>query len=117
MGFKTFIDLPEDEPVKVNKTSGSRISLKKGDTVFGLIKTAQQLVKEKLGKYKEISRCVIDINELQTFFDSTPDNAYMAIDTETTRLILGLSINKVNQFIIGCAKNSANGPELVIAYG
>lgn len=110
-------DLPSDKPKKQSSKSGSQIKLKKGDTVQSLIETAKKLVDEKLGNYKKMSRCVTNVEDLQSFFDETPENAYMAIDTETTRLILRLSINKVNQFIIGCAKNSANGPELVIAYG
>ena len=100
--------LPDKKENKSNTKSGSQIKLKKGDTVEILIQTAQKLVNEKLGNYKKLSRCVTNVEDLQSFFDETPENSYMAIDTETTRLILRLSKNKVNQFIIGCARNSAN---------
>lgn len=110
--------LPEKpKEKKKSSKSGSQIKLKKGDTIASLVATAEKLVEEKLGKYKEMSRCVTNVEDLQSFFDETPENAYIALDTETTRLILRLSINKVNQFIIGCARNSANGPELEIVYG
>ena len=75
---------PKAKPVK-NKKSGSSITLKKGQTATTLIETARKLVEEKLGNYKDTSRCVIDVNDLQSFFDDTPDNSIMAIDTETTR--------------------------------
>lgn len=83
-------EYPTDESKKkTNSKTGSQIKLKKGDSIETLIETARRLVEEKLGKYKDLSRCVMSINELQDFFDSTPDNSYIAIDTETTRLILG----------------------------
>ena len=71
---------------KRNKKSGSSIELKRGQTVDALIEIARQTVEEKLGKYKDTSRCVIDVEDLQSFFDETPENAYVAIDTETTRV-------------------------------
>ena len=74
------------EPDKKDEDYGSKIKLKKGDTVDLLIKQAKKLVAEKLGKYKDMSRCVINLEDLQTFFDSTPDGAYVALDTETTGL-------------------------------
>lgn len=77
------------EKQKRNKKSGSSIELKKGQTVNTIIEMARNIVEEKLGKYKDTSRCVIDVEDLQSFFDETPENAYVAIDTETTRLILG----------------------------
>ena len=77
------------EQQKQNKKSGSSIELKKGQTVDTIIEMARNIVEEKLGKYKDTSRCVIDVEDLQSFFDETPENAYVAIDTETTRLILG----------------------------
>ena len=82
------IQLPEEnkKSSKNNNKSGSKIKLKKGDTIQSLIDTAERLVNEKLGKYKEMSRCVINVEDLQSFFDETPENAYMAIDTETTRV-------------------------------
>lgn len=82
--------LPDKEEIKEkqkrNKKSGSSIELKKGQTVDALIETARNIVEEKLGKYKDTSRCVIDVEDLQSFFDETPENAYVAIDVETTGL-------------------------------
>lgn len=82
--------LPDKEEIKEqqkrNKKSGSSIELKKGQTVDALIEMARNIVEEKLGKYKDTSRCVIDVEDLQSFFDETPENAYVAIDTETTGL-------------------------------
>ena len=81
--------LPDKEEIKEqqkrNKKSGSSMELKKGQTVDALIEMARSIVEEKLGKYKDTSRCVIDVEDLQSFFDETPENAYVAIDTETTR--------------------------------
>jgi len=79
-------DLPSDKSKKQSSKSGSQIKLKKGDTVQSLIETAKKLVDEKLGNYKKMSRCVTNVEDLQSFFDETPENAYMAIDTETTGL-------------------------------
>ena len=78
--------LPDKKDTKKSSKSGSQINLKKGDTVESLTMTAKKLVNEKLGKYKEMSRCVTNVEDLQSFFDETPENAYMAIDTETTRV-------------------------------
>lgn len=74
---------PEKKPKNV---VGSQVKLKKGETIELLIKQAKQLVAEKLGKYKDMSRCVIKLEDLQAFFDSTPDGSYLALDTETTGL-------------------------------
>lgn len=79
-------DIPSKPTKKQSSKSGSQIKLKKGDTVESLIQTAKKLVNEKLGKYKEMSRCFTNVEDLQSFFDETPDDAYMAIDTETTGL-------------------------------
>lgn len=84
-------ELPSEEEIKSkqkkNKKSGSSIELKRGQTVNAIVEMARQLVEEKLGKYKDMSRCVINAEDLQSFFDETPDGAYVGIDTETTRLI------------------------------
>lgn len=74
-----------ERPDKKKTTVGSKIKLKKGDTVELLTEQAKKLVREKLGKYRDMSRCVIKPEELQDFFNSTPDGSYMALDTETTR--------------------------------
>ena len=59
--------------------------LKKGETIDTLIITARKLVEEKLGKYKDTSKCVLDEESLIKFFDETPEDAVIGIDTETTR--------------------------------
>lgn len=84
--FNIVYDDPRD---KVSSKTGSQIKLKKGDNPADLGLMARKLVEEKLGKYKDLSRCVVEPEDLQSFFDDTPDGVYMAIDTETTRLILG----------------------------
>lgn len=97
-----------------------KFKLNKGETLDTLIIAARKLVEEKLGKYKDTSKCVTEEQDLIRFFNETPENGIIALDTETTRLIFRLSINNVNQFIIGCANYilvGANGPELVIVYG
>lgn len=78
--------LPDKSETSKSSKSGSQIKLKKGDTIESLTATAKRLVEEKLGKYKEMSRCVTNVEDLQSFFDETPENSYMAIDTETTGL-------------------------------
>ena len=80
----------------------AKIKLNKGQTIDTLIETARRLVEEKLGKYKNTSRCVLQEEELIKFFNETPADGVIGIDTETTRLIFRPSINEVNQFIIGC---------------
>lgn len=49
-----------------------------------LIEQARKLVIEKLGDYKDTSKCVTDINYVYKFFDETED--IVGIDTETTGL-------------------------------
>lgn len=75
-----------------------KFKLSKGETLDTLIIAARKLVEEKLGKYKETSKCVLEESELQRFFETTPDNGIMAIDTETTGLntftdkLVGISV-------------------------
>lgn len=69
-----------------NKTTSSSIKLKKGQTIDDLIISARKLVEEKLGKYKDTSKCVTDIKTLTKFFDDTPNDSVVGIDTETTGL-------------------------------
>lgn len=94
-----------DKTPSENSKSGSSIKLKKGDTVETLINTARKLVEEKLGKYKDTSRCFINVDELKSFFDETPDNSIMGIDTETTGLntftdeLVGISLCNGKQAI------------------
>lgn len=66
--------------------TGSKIKLKKGQTINDLIEQARRIVEEKLKDYKETSKCVINIEDLQQFFNQTPDNSIVGIDTETTGL-------------------------------
>lgn len=98
------LDIPgvtPEPPVSTKKQNG--IKLKKGQTITGLIEAAKQIVEEKLGKYKDTSKCVIDINELQKFFDETVD--IIGIDTETTGLnyftdeLVGISLCNGKQAI------------------
>lgn len=88
------------EKVQVEDTT--KIKLSKGQTVDTLILSARKLVEEKLGKYKDTSKCLLKEQELIDFFNQTPADGVIGIDTETTRLIFRPSINEVNQFIIGC---------------
>lgn len=60
---------------------------KKGETIDTLINSARKLVEEKLGKYKETSKLVTNSADIIKFFDETPENGVIGIDTETTRLI------------------------------
>lgn len=75
-----------------------KFKLSKGETLDTLIIAARKIVEEKLGKYKETSKCVLEASELQRFFETTPDNGIMAIDTETTGLntftdkLVGISV-------------------------
>ena len=90
-------DIPEKtETVQKPKSNG--IKLKKGQTIQDLVVTARQIVMEKLGKYKDASKCITDINDLRKFFEDTPDGSEIGVDTETTGLnfyqdkIVGLSL-------------------------
>ena len=74
-----------EQNTKGTETTKSSIKLKKGETIDTLIIAARKIVEEKLGKYKETSLCVIDPEDLIEFFNETPDNGLMALDTETTR--------------------------------
>jgi len=73
-------------PNKKTKTQEkeNKIKLKKGETMNTLIFQAETLVNEKLGKYKDVSKCIIDPDELRKFFKETDD--LLALDTETTRI-------------------------------
>ena len=73
---------------KIEKPKEVSIKLKKGETLDTLIVAARKLVEEKLGKYKNTSKCVLDENQLINFFNQTPDDSVIGIDTETTRLIV-----------------------------
>ena len=103
-----------DIPEKKKKTTSTKykdpltqnvpdIKLKKGETLASLIETAKKIVEEKLGKYKNTSKCVIDINELKQFFNETED--IIGIDTETTGLnyftdeLVGISLCNGKQAI------------------
>lgn len=103
-----------DIPEKKKKTTSTKykdpltqnvpnIKLKKGETLASLIETAKKIVAEKLGKYKDTSKCVIDINELKQFFNETED--IIGIDTETTGLnyftdeLVGISLCNGKQAI------------------
>lgn len=73
---------------KIEKPKEVSIKLKKGETLDTLIVAARKLVEEKLGKYKNTSKCVLDKDKLIRFFNETPENGIIGIDTETTRLIV-----------------------------
>lgn len=64
----------------------SKIKLKKGETISDLVQIAQKLVMEKLADYKDASECVTSIEQLQDFFNNTPEGSCIGIDTETTGL-------------------------------
>lgn len=95
------LDIPESKPTTGSKSSN--VKLKKGQTITTLIESAKQIVNEKLGKYKDTSKCVISIEELQKFFDETTD--IIGIDTETTGLnyftdeLVGISLCNGKQAI------------------
>lgn len=95
------LDIPESKPTTSSKSSN--VKLKKGQTITTLIESAKQIVNEKLGKYKDTSKCVISIEELQKFFDETTD--IIGIDTETTGLnyftdeLVGISLCNGKQAI------------------
>lgn len=74
-------DIPKKETKEPEKKQPN-IKLKKGQTINDLILAARQIVLEKLGNYKDTSKCVIDVEELKQFFNETQD--IIAIDTETT---------------------------------
>lgn len=78
------LNLSETKPAPKKEKSGSEIKLKKGETISSLIETAKKLVEEKLGNYKDASKCITNLDDLKTFFDNTPEDAPIGIDTETT---------------------------------
>ena len=83
---------------KKKEDSSSKIKLKNGQTISSLIETANQLVEEKLKNYKDVSKCITNLEDLKLFFNTTEDNAIIAVDTETTGLsfyqdeIVGMSL-------------------------
>jgi len=94
-----FANIPSKKPATPKKEkSGSEIKLKKGETISSLIETAKKLVEEKLGNYKDVSKCITNLDDLKHFFDTTEENAPIGIDTETTGLnfftdkIVGFSV-------------------------
>lgn len=54
-------------------TTKNKVKLKKGQTLYDLIDQAEKIVNEKLGNYKQASKCVTDVNDLVNFFNSTPE--------------------------------------------
>lgn len=83
-------DLEEVTQKIEEKQQAPKIKLKKGQTINDLIEQARQIVNEKLGKYKDTSRCVTDINDLYKFFNDTKE--LVALDTETTRSVAAILI-------------------------
>lgn len=80
-------ELPKtQEKSTPQQKTGSRIKLKKGQTVTDLIIQARKIVEEKLGKYKDASKCVLNKEDLLNFFKELPDDAIIGLDTETTGL-------------------------------
>lgn len=75
--------IPENSVETQPKTT-NKVKLKKGQTINTLIENARALVEEKLGEYKALSKCILNPDELQRFFDKTQDEDIIAIDTETT---------------------------------
>ena len=75
-----------------------KFKLNKGETLDTLIIAARKLVEEKLGKYKDTSKCVTEEQDLIRFFNETPENGIIALDTETTGLntftdtLVGISV-------------------------
>lgn len=79
---------PQIKIVDTNTPSSKKtpnIKLKKGQTINDLIIQARKMVEEKLSHYKDVSECITNIFDLKTFFDNTPDDSIIGIDTETTR--------------------------------
>lgn len=76
-------DLDEVTQQITQKQQPPKIKLKRGQTINDLIQQARDLVNEKLGKYKNTSKCVTNIQDLYQFLNETHDE--MALDTETTR--------------------------------
>lgn len=64
-------DIPDEPKPKEN---GNKIKLKKGETIYTLIKQAEKLVNEKLGNYRDASKCVTSIDKLREFFNNTEDD-------------------------------------------
>ena len=63
-----FANIPSKKPAAPKKEkSGSEIKLKKGETISSLIETAKKLVEEKLGNYKDASKCITNLDDLKTF--------------------------------------------------
>ena len=83
---------------KVKDQAESKVKLKKGETILTLIETARHLVETKLADYKDTSECVIEEEQLIKFFEETPENGLIALDTETTGLnvltdkLVGISV-------------------------
>lgn len=83
---------------QAEKPKETNFKLKKGQTLDTLIIAARKLVEEKLGNYKDTSKCVLDENQLINFFNQTPENGIIGIDTETTGLnvftdkLVGISV-------------------------
>lgn len=76
----------QEKSDRVNKRSGSRIDIKKGETVSSIIANARRLVEEKLKNYKNMTNLVTTKEGLYEFFNEVEENAEIAIDTETTGL-------------------------------
>lgn len=82
-------DIPSDSnsttTTKKQVKETPKFKLNKGETLDTLIIAARKLVEEKLAKYKDTSKCVLEEQDLIKFFNETPENGVIGIDTETTR--------------------------------
>lgn len=83
-------DIPSDSNNSTTTTKKQvketpKFKLNKGETLDTLIIAARKLVEEKLAKYKDTSKCVLEEQDLIKFFNETPENGVIGIDTETTR--------------------------------
>ena len=97
--MNTLFKVPEKpKENKVKDQAESKVKLKKGETILTLIETARHLVETKLADYKDTSECVIEEKQLIKFFEETPENGLIGIDTETTGLnvltdkLVGISV-------------------------
>ena len=80
--FENLIVIPNREDT--TKKKNTELKLKKGETLNAKVAEARRIVTEKLGKYKDTSKCVCDIQSVMDFFNEVTDDSIIGIDTETT---------------------------------
>lgn len=69
-----------------SKTKSASVVTGRGNSLIDRINLIKQLVEQRLGKYRDRYRVIVDLDEFARYIDKCIDNGVFALDTETTGL-------------------------------